>query len=136
MKLLKCFAFVLLLSTAFVACKKDNDGISSTPPNPSASPFTGKWIGKFGFNDETPNAFFSLNIKSNGEIQELNSSGVAKGKGTYTIEGSVLKGTYKMVFSPFNEYSVIATVNAAGKMEGSWGYDKNGTDGGKILLSK
>jgi hypothetical protein len=42
-----------------------------------------------------------------------------------------------MKFSPFNEYTVLATVNSAtGKIEGSWGYDDDGADGGKILLVK
>ena len=62
---------------------------------------------------------------------------MAKGEGTYKIKGNTLKGTYKMKFSPFNQYSVIATINpTTGKIEGSWGYDDSGDDGGKILLSK
>jgi hypothetical protein len=53
------------------------------------------------------------------------------------VQGSTLKGTYKMLFSPFNEYCVLVTHNqSTGKIEGSWGYDKNGSDGGKILLAK
>jgi hypothetical protein len=135
MKILKSLSVLLLVSTVFVACKKDNDEVA--PPPPSTSGFVGKWVGKYGFDAEDPAYFFSLNIKTGGVIQELNTSGVAKGQGTYTIEGNTLKGTYKMLFSPFNEYSVSGVLNAStGKFEGSWGYDKNGTDGGKMSLSK
>ena len=134
MEFLKGFVFVLLLSTAFIACKKDNDKENNSA---SSAQFIGKWVGTYGFDNEVPDNFFSMNIKSDGVIQELNSSGVAKGQGTWIMQGTILKGTYKMLFSPYNEYSVIATVNqASGKIEGSWGYDKNGSDGGKIILAK
>lgn len=134
MKILKHFASVLLLSTIFLACKKDNNGPST---DPNATKFIGKWVGTYGFDSDVSGYFFALNIKSDGVIQELNSSGVAKGEGTWTMQGNTLKGTYKMKFSPFNEYSVLATVNTStGKIEGSWGYDDNGADGGKMLLSK
>ena len=134
MKILKHFASVLLLSTIFLACNKDNDGPKT---DPNAAKFFGKWVGTYGFDSDVPGYFFALNIKSDGVIQELNSSGVAKGEGSWTIQGSTLKGVYKMKFSPFNEYSVLATVNSAtGKIEGTWGFDSNGADGGKILLTK
>jgi len=134
MRSLKSFALLLILSTAFLACKKDKDESSNQAGSES---FMGKWTGTYGFDNDFPGYFFSLNIKSDGVIQELNSSGVAKGEGTWTMQGSALKGVYKMKFSPYNEYSVIATFNpATGKIEGTWGYDNNGADGGKILLAK
>jgi hypothetical protein len=134
MKFFKRLAVVLLIASVFTACKKDKDSSSS---NSEAQQFYGKWVGTYGFDNDVPAYFFSLNIASDGSIQELNSSGVAKGQGTWKVTGSTLKGTYKMLFSPYNEYSVIATINSStGKMEGSWGYDDNGSDGGKILLSK
>ena len=134
MKLLKSTALVLFFATLFVACKKDKDQPSDAI---TAIPFMGKWTGTYGFDNETPGYFFSLNIKSGGVIQELNSSGVAKGEGTYKMQGNTLKGTYKMKFSPYNQYSVIAVINpTTGKIEGTWGYDDSGNDGGKILLSK
>ena len=134
MNLFKRLAFVLLLTSVFAACKKDKD---SSPSNSEAQQFYGKWVGTYGFDNDVPGYFFSLNIQSDGTIQELKSNGDAKGQGTWKVEGSVLKGTYKMLFSPFNEYSVIATVNSStGKIEGTWGYDGDGSDGGKILLTK
>ena len=133
MKYLKHLTYVLLLSTAFVACKKDK----ASTENPGAVKFQGKWTGTFGFDSENAGYFFSLNVKPDGTFQELNSSGVAKGEGSWKIEGNTLRGNYKMKFSPFNEYTVLPIINTAtGKMEGSWGYDDDGTDGGKILLDK
>jgi len=134
MKILKNLAYVLLLSTAFVACKKDK---ASTSNDPNAQKFFGKWVGTYGFDSDVTGYYFSLNIKSDGTFQELNSSGVAKGQGSWTMQGNTLRGNYKMLFSPYNEYTVLATVNSTtGKIEGSWGYDGSGTDGGKILLVK
>ena len=133
MKILKHLTYVLLLSTAFVACKKDK----ASSENPAATKFHGKWVGTFGFDEDVTGYFFSLNVEPGGVIQELNFSGVATGEGTWKIEGNTLKGNYKMKFSPFNEYSVVAIINqTTGKMEGSWGYDGNGTTGGKMLLEK
>ena len=133
MKFLKHLTYVLLLSTAFLACKKDK----ASSENPAATKFYGKWVGSFGFDEDVTGYFFSVNVKPDGVFQELNSSSVAKGEGTWKIEGNILRGNYKMKFSPFNEYTVLATINAStGKMEGSWGYDGDGTDGGKILLEK
>jgi len=69
-------------------------------------------------------------------IQELNSSGAAKGEGSWTLQGNTLKGTYNMLFSPYNEYSVIVTIDGSGAMVGTWGFDKNGSDGGKVSMTK
>jgi hypothetical protein len=79
MKFLRTAIMALFISTAFVACKKDNDKEIN---NSSSAQFTGKWVGTYGFDNDVPTIFFSLNIKSDGVIQELNSSGVAKGQGT------------------------------------------------------
>jgi hypothetical protein len=134
MRLIKSFALLLFLGSSFLACKKDHN---NTTNHSGSEAFIGKWKGNYGFDDNLPGYFFSLNIKSDGVIQELNSSGVAKGEGTWNMQGSLLKGVYTMKFSPYNKYSVLVSVNAStGKLEGTWGYDDNGTDGGKILLSK
>ena len=42
-----------------------------------------------------------------------------------------------MLFEPYNEYSVVATFDAASQsLKGTWGYDGDGTDGGKMEMDK
>jgi hypothetical protein len=130
MKLIRSAALLLLLTVSFVACKKDSE------PK-SAGSFEGTWKGKFGFGNDEPEGFIGFNIKSGGLFQEIGaSSGNPIGEGTWTMAGTTLKATYKMLFSPFNEYSVSINVDQAGLMTGTWGYDKSATDGGKVKLNK
>ena len=134
MKFLKSAAMILLLSITFIACDKDND---DSKPNGNSSKFIGKWVGTYGFGSSNSDDYFALNIKSNGDIQEIGEhSGAATGQGTWKMEGNTLVGDYKMLWSPFNQYGVRVTINAAGKMEGTWGSDGSTTDGGKVLLIK
>ena len=130
MKLLKTLSLVVLSITLFIACSKNSDSPST------ATAMQGKWIGNYGFDNESPTHYFSLNIKPGGVIQELNGLGVAKGAGTWTVQGNTIKGNYKMLFAPYNEYSVSVSLDANGQMIGTWGYDKDPSDGGKVLMSK
>ena len=130
MKLLNTFSLVVLSLSLFIACSKNSD-VPYT-----AETMQGKWIGNYGFDNDAPTHFFSIQIKPGGVIQELNSSGVAKGAGTWKLEGNTIKGTWKMLFAPYNEYSLSVSVNGNGQMVGTWGYDKDPADGGKVLMSK
>jgi hypothetical protein len=124
----KSLLWILAAGLVFFSFRKDN-GAEAV----SAGSFTGKWTGKYGFGNEAPSKSFSLQIKSDGTIRELNSSGVVRGRGTWKMERSVLKGNYKMLFAPYSEYSISANLDP-GRLEGTWGYDDNGTGGGKISL--
>lgn len=130
MKLLKTLSIIVLFLPLLFSCSKNSDGPSAVET------MQGKWIGTYGFDNETPTHYFSLNIKPGGIIQELNNSGVAKGQGNWTPQGKVIKGNYKMLFSPYNEYSVSVSLDANGQMTGTWGYDNDPSDGGKLILSK
>ena len=130
MKMLKSFSLIVLFLPLLFACSKNNDGPAAVET------MQGKWIGTYGFDNENPTHYFSLNIKPGGIIQELNGSGVAKGQGSWVLQGNVIKGNYKMLFAPYNEYSVSVSLNANGQMIGTWGYDKDPSDGGKVLMSK
>jgi hypothetical protein len=131
MKVLTIAIITLVVSTAFLACKKD----SSKPSTPAVA---GIYDGKYGFDTETPDNDYTLNIRADGVIQEIGqSSGNPTGQGTWQLNGNTLTATYKMLFSPYNQYSVIATFDAAtGKLTGTWGYDNSGTDGGKIDMKR
>jgi hypothetical protein len=130
MSFIRSAALVLLLTVTFIACKKD-----SAPK--SAGIFEGTWKGNFGFDNDEPNIFTGYVIKSGGVIQEISSTGKVKGEGKWDIQGNTLKGNYKMVFSPFSEYSVSIQVDqVTGLMTGTWGFDKSETTGGKLKLNK
>ncbi len=132
MKVLKIAIIALAVSTGFLACKKD-----SATPLPTQA-VAGRYDGKFGFDNETPDNDYTLNIKSDGVIQEIGqSSGNPTGQGTWKLNGNTLSATYKMLFAPYNQYSLVATFDAkTGKLTGTWGYDNSATDGGKLDMTK
>jgi hypothetical protein len=132
MKVLTLAIITLVVSSAFLACKKDSSKPSTTPA------IAGLYDGKYGFDNETPDSDYTLNITANGVIEEIGqSSGKPTGQGTWQLNGNTLTATYKMLFSPYNQYSIVATFDAAkGKLTGTWGYDNSGTDGGKIDMAK
>ena len=132
MKILKIAVLALFITTVFLACKKDHD-----QPISNAA-IEGVYSGKFGYDNGTPDEDFKFAVKPNGIFQELSvNSGNPTGQGTYTLNGNTLKATYKMLFSPYNKYSVSGTFNpSTGKITGTWGYADNASDGGKIDMSK
>ena len=136
MKILKILAIVLLLGSAFTACKKDHDK-PSTPP-PASSGIEGKYTGTYAFEGDTEIDPFILNIKSGGVFQEIGvHSGAPTGQGTWQLNGNKFTANYKMLFSPFSEYSVALTYDAAAKkLKGTWGFDKSVTDGGPMEVKK
>lgn len=126
MKFFKYLVVSLLIGTAFFSfssCKKNSDNINH--------PLEGKWVGSYGFGNETPHAFFSFNIKPGGVIEELSQSGESKGDGTWSINGTTFSATYQWD-APLNTiYSVVAVYDASkGKLTGSWGYNSSSTNGG------
>lgn len=137
MKLLKTLAMSIMLAATFVACKKDSDS-TPTPPSPSSTGIEGKYTGKYGFEGEGLVDDFILNIKVGGVFQEIGThSGAPTGQGTWKLNGNKLTANYKMLFSPFNEYSVSLTFDpATKKLTGTWGFDKSATDGGPMEVKK
>jgi len=133
MKILKTAVLALLLAAGFAACKKDHDKSSNSNPA-----MEGVYAGKFGYGSDTPDEDFKFAIKANGVFQELSvNNGNPTGQGTYTVNGNTFTATYKMLWAPYNEYSVSGTFNQSiGKIVGTWGYDKNPSDGGKIDMTK
>jgi hypothetical protein len=126
MKFLKLPILALFLSAVFFSCKKDSDSVPQPAPG-----IAGDWIGKYGFGNETPAIYFRFNIKSNGEIEELNSSGNSKGGGTWNLNGTTFTATYQWKAPLNTKYKVAATYDAAtNKLSGTWGYDNNATNGG------
>jgi hypothetical protein len=129
-RLLKLMTIMLLAGITFVSCNKDNDDVKQ----PATA--EGLYSGKYGFGTDVPDNAYKLNFKSGGVLQEIGiSSGAVTGQGTWQVNGNTITGTYTMVFSPFNVYSISGTFDAATqKITGTWGYDNSATDGGKMEI--
>ncbi|HET6722304.1 MAG TPA: hypothetical protein VFH07_06115 [Chitinophagaceae bacterium] len=132
MKKEKMALIALVIATGFVACNKDSDD------EVIISPVEGTYTGKYGFGTDAPDLDFKFKVSPGGMFQEIGgSSGDVTGQGTWTLNGNTLSATYTMLFSPFNKYSVSGTYDpATKKMNGTWGYDNNPSDGGKIEMAK
>jgi len=122
----------LVFATGFVACNKDSDD------KVASAPVEGTYVGKYGFGNDNPDLDFKFTISPGGVFQEISTTtGNAKGQGTWTLNGNTLTATYTMLFSPYNKYSVSGTYDATTKkMTGTWGYDNNPSDGGKMDMAK
>ena len=135
MKILRNFGIALMLGMALIACKKD---AHTSTPTGSSNSIEGKYTGQYGFEGDGFTDPFILVVKPSGVFQEIGpSSGAVTGQGTWQLSGNKLTANYKMVFSPFNEYSVSLTYDEAHKkLSGTWGFDKSATDGGPLEVAK
>lgn len=132
MKKMKMALLALVFATGFVACNKDsNDEVIS-------SPVEGIYVGKYGFGNDNPDLDFKFKVSPGGIFQEISTStGNVKGQGTWSVNGNTLTATYTMLFSPYSKYSVSGTYDpATQKMTGTWGYDNNVSDGGKMDMAR
>lgn len=134
MKIFKTLVLAIMLGATFVSCSKDDDSATQT----QNTGIEGKYVGKYGFDSETPSEDFILNIKSGGVFQEIGTnSGNPTGQGTWQLNGNKLTADYKMLFAPYNEYRVSLTYDATSKkLTGTWGFDGSYTDGGKMEVKK
>lgn len=133
MKLLT-YTIISILAIFATACSKDDD---SSQPAPSAS-IQGVYDGKYGFENEAPNADYTLKFKSDGTIEELGqSSGNPIGRGTYTLKGNHISAKYTMLFTPFNNYFIEAIYDPATEtIDGTWSYEAGASDGGLFSVKK
>lgn len=130
MSIAKFFAMLLIASVSLTACKKSSD-------KPSNASIEGKWVGKYGFDDEAPSVYYSFRIKSGGVLEEYGESGLKIAEGTWKLENNVLTGKTHSLLGSNNEYSIIAAFDPSkGILEGNWGYDNSPTDGGLWSMSK
>lgn len=131
MKSLKIIFLYIIGVSLFTSCEKDKD-TANIPP----SAVQGTYKGKYGTGNNSPSSFYSLNIKSNGVLEELSSGGAVLGVGSWTISGNTFKGTYLTVL-PAAGYSVKATLDlATNRLTGTWGYGSSDSDGGKWFMIK
>lgn len=132
MRILKIALIALFTSGIFVACKKEK---TENPKNP-AQAIEGKWVGKYGFGNDVPGIYFSLNFKSGGVIEEISSNGEVKGTGTWEMTGNTITAHYTW-FSNQQPFSIVAAFYAStGKILGNWGFGSSATDGGLWEMTK
>ena len=130
MRVLKIALIALFTSGIFVACKKEK-------VDKPAQSIEGRWVGKYGFGNDVPSIYFSLNFKPGGVIEEISSSDQVKGTGTWTMMDNVINAHYSWLPGNPNSFSIVAAFDAStGKLLGNWGYGSSATDGGLWEMTK
>ena len=140
MKNLKNILIVAMMITAFASCKKDevlpSSGNTTTPPTTSHT-FTGRWKGSWGYGSNNSTSYYSLNFKTNGVAEQINSANVVTGTGTWTLNGTDLTVNYHSVNDPSAIYTVDAVYDSTHmKIEGSWMYESNVIYQGSFVITK
>ena len=121
---------LLIASATLMACKKGADKIHNAA-------IEGTWVGKYGFDTETPDVFYSFKIKAGGVLEEYGESGLKIAEGTWTFDNNIFTGKTHSLLGSNNEYSVIAAFDPSKtKLDGNWGYDDNNTDGGLWFMTR
>ena len=130
MRVAKFFIMMLIATAALTACKKDSSSSSDKA-------IEGKWVGKYGFDNEAPSEFYSFNIKPGGILEEIGQTGLKIGEGTWKLENNIFTGVTYSTLGSNSKYSVIAAYDQAkGKLLGDWGFDDSATDGGTWEMTK
>lgn len=131
--LFKSMAMVVLAALTFISCKKDE----AEPPASVAS-IEGKWAGKRGDGNQTPDYDFRFTIKSGGAIDATNAAGAVKGSGTWSLSGTQFTAQYQFVAPLFTKYRIKAVYDKAiGKLiNGIWGFDDGLYDEGTWYMNK
>jgi hypothetical protein len=122
---------IFTLVIVFSACKKKE----SCAPLPN---YTGKWVGKYGSGAATPTSDYTLFLNADGELGVIDGLGTTpQAKGTWTVIGSTLRGTYKYLPTG-SMFSIQATVSADGKSltNGTYGSNFSVSGSGTFIASK
>lgn len=132
MKVLRILLLLVFGISLFSSCSKSHDPVSVP-----VSDLSGKYEGKFGTGTNSPSSFFGFNIKQNGTLEEISSSGEVIGTGTWTITGNNFTGSYHYIFPATSFFKVAGTYDASSKkISGTWGYGSSDKDGGKWFMTK
>lgn len=127
MKVLKMAIIALFVSTAFVACNKDNDD------KPAGFTIEGSWSGKIGTGDVAPNGQYALNIKKGGTLERIGANGTVSASGSWNLVGDTFTGIY--FYSNGTVVDVTGTLDKASKkITGTW--ENNGGEEGTLYVNK
>lgn len=131
-QIFKSVLVLLVASTMFVACSKEDNNNNQGPVT-----ITGKWVGKYGYDSEDPSHYYCFNIKSDGSFQELNKSGAVLGTGTWDLTGDVFTATVTWDPPYSSTFMMTATFDANdARLSGVWGYQPSDSDGGEWYMNK
>lgn len=123
MKFFKTAFLALLVSTAFIACDKDND------LKPSVFSVEGVWKGTTG-----NGGFFGLNIKPGGSLERISSTGEVSATGNWQLTDNTLSGNYHYIASG-TDVTFTATIDKAkNELSGTW--SNNGGEQGTMSATK
>lgn len=115
----------------FTSCNKNKD-------DKDPATIEGIWKGTYVDDATGETLFFSLYIKPNGVIEELDETGQVIGMGEWQLDAATNVFTAKYEWnSNGQDFSIIAAFypNDA-KLLGNWGYDNSNTDGGTFELEE
>jgi hypothetical protein len=128
-------SFVVILFAALctlASCSKKKDDVA-----PPASPLAGKWVGKWGAGNSTPDVYFSFTISSNGTLTVLEGNNTDPGAGTWTVNGETFKAVYHYGNDQNSKLNVAAKLNdAKTEMVGDWGYGEVNQGEGTFYMVK
>lgn len=126
MKFLKTAIVAAFISTAFVACSKDD---KTTP----VFKIEGIWEGKIGENSDVPSGQYKLNVKEGGIVERISSNGTVSATGTWDLEGNIFSATYN--YSNGTVVIVDGTVDKGNnKITAEW--SNNGGEEGTLYVNK
>jgi hypothetical protein len=118
MKILKLATIALMISLAFIACKKSDD-----------KPFVieGTWEGKLG------PSFIGLNIKPGGTLERVSSNGEVSATGNWQFQENTFTGKYTFLSGTIVNISgtvskssntISGTWKNSGNEQGTWNVSK------------
>lgn len=113
---------------------KSPGGFKKMPIAPAANSITGTWKGTYGNGQNNSPSFYSFRLNADGTMQLLDANNGVIANGTFTFVNNQLNGTYK--YSNGGNFSVAATLDASGSLNGTWGSGNNTSGGGRWVMNK
>lgn len=135
----KLLFLALFAALSIQSCKKDDDTKPSAGgPAPIVNrSMEGKWIGKYGYGNDTPSIYYCFQISEDGTVKELHSDGVQSGVGTWTLTTTTFSASTHFLPPLSTEFRVNGTLNEnTMRITGTWGYSPSVSNGGKFYLQK
>ena len=130
MKILK-FAFVILVMViGLSSCQKDDE------PKDDSKSVAGIWVGKYGFDAETPSLYEKWDMETDGDLRSLLPDGTVYAVGSWDQEGSEIEVHYNELGEPFN-FTFKGTYDEDNEeITGNWFDTEDPTYGGTFEMQR